>query len=183
VVAAAEREAVHEVSKEEEFRGLFDAGFTYVWNTLRRLGVPPADREDLANEVFFRVHRTLHSYDRERPLKPWLFAFAFRVASDYRRLARHRFEVPLAESDSRGGPQPDEALEQADLRAIVLAALESVDLEKRAVLILHDLDDEPIPEIARALGIPEGTAYSRLRAGRAQFTAAVQREQLRRRER
>ena len=43
--------------------------------------------------MFVEVFRNLHRYDPARPLRPWLFAFAFRFASDYRRLARHRVEV------------------------------------------------------------------------------------------
>ena len=61
------------------FRRLFDEHFTYVWTSLRRLGVPEREREDLSNEVFFRVHRRISDYDPARPGRPWLFAFAVRV--------------------------------------------------------------------------------------------------------
>lgn len=166
----------------ERFRSLFDAHVSYVAASLGRLGVELRDRDDLVSEVFLRVHRELASYDEERPLRPWLFAFAARVASEHRRLARHRREVLGEPMDVPSpSPAPDHALERRQAQHLVHQALDELDLDKRAVFVLHDLDDTPVPEIARALGIAEGTAYSRLRAARAEFTAAVRRAQLGRR--
>ncbi len=167
-----------ERSDDEAFRRLFDGNASYVAASLGRLGIAPSDRDDLVVEVFVRVHRELARYDRSRPLRPWLFAFAARVASEHRRLARHRREV-LGEERERGSTDaaPDRAFEAAEARQLVDRALDVLDEDKRAVFVLHDLDDTPVPEIARALGIPEGTAYTRLRAARAEFTAAVRRLQ------
>lgn len=158
---------------------MFDAHYDYVWTSLRRLGVPDRDREDVTNELFVRVHQRLDTFDASRPARPWLFAFAVRFASDYRKLARHRVER-LEGSDA--GPEAashglpaDEALVIEERRRLVIAALDRLDMDKRAVVVLHDLDETPIPEVARALGIPEGTAYSRLRAGRAELTTALRR--------
>jgi RNA polymerase sigma-70 factor, ECF subfamily len=167
------------LSVDHAFRAIFDGHAAYVVASLGRLGILPGDRDDLVSEVFVRVHRELPHYDRERPIRPWLFAFAARVASEHRRLARHRREVlgevpPTASTD----PTPEHALEQKDAARLVNQALDVLDSDKRAVFVLHDLDDTPIPEIARALGIAEGTAYSRLRAARAEFTAAMRRIQL-----
>jgi RNA polymerase sigma-70 factor (ECF subfamily) len=167
-----------ERARETLFRQVFDEHAAYVHASLGRLGIRDADRDDLSSEVFVRVHRELDRYDRSRPLRPWLFAFAARVASDHRRLARHRREVFEDADVASDAIAPDRALESLEARRIVDRALEELDLEKRAVFVLHDLDDTPVPEIARALEIPEGTAYSRLRAARAEFTAAVRRAQL-----
>src|SRR5689334_8515619 len=71
------------------FRAIFEAEFAYIFNTLRRLGVREPDLEDVTHDVFITVNRLLSEFDPSRPLRPWLFGFAFRVASDYRRLARH----------------------------------------------------------------------------------------------
>jgi RNA polymerase sigma-70 factor (ECF subfamily) len=159
-----------------DFRALFDAHVDYVAASLARLGVAEVDRDDLVSEVFVRVHRGLPAYDPSRPLRPWLFGFAMRVASEHRRLARHRREVVTAAIEAPSTEQrPDEALEEDESRRIVHTALAEIDLDKRAVLVLHDLDDTPIPAIAEALGIAEGTAYSRLRAARAELVAAVRR--------
>lgn len=164
---------------EWRFRALFDAHVSYVAASLGRLGVREADRDDLVNEVFVRVHRELDRYDESRPMRPWLFAFAARVASDHRRRAVHRREILGDEGDAASSaPAPDRQLEATEARRIVARALDVLDLDKRAVFVLHDLDETPVPEIARVLGIAEGTAYSRLRAARTEFSAAVRRAQL-----
>lgn len=75
------------------FRSMFDANAGYVAASLVRLGIAPGDRDDLVSEIFVRVHKELATYDADRPIRPWLFAFAARVASEHRRLARHRREV------------------------------------------------------------------------------------------
>ena len=72
-------------------------------------------------------------------------------------------------------PDSGEARFRSLYKELVDLAMDALDLDKRAVLILHDLDGESVPDIARALGLPEGTVYSRLRAARAEFTAAVAR--------
>lgn len=153
------------------FQQLFEQEFTYVWNALRRLGIGETDREDLVQEVFVRVHKALPTYDATRPPRPWLFAFAFRVASDFRRLKRNQVEIPRpAEVDIPStGPAPDEALDDFQRRARLHRALDTLDLDKRAVIVLHEMEGLPIPEVAQVLGIPVGTASSRLRAARAKL--------------
>src|SRR5262245_45054218 len=109
--------------RRERFRAVFEAELDYVFATLRRLGVPPRDLEDVAHEVFLRVHQRWNEYDPSRPLRPWLFAFALRLASDYRRLARHRREL-FAEPDepASAAPGADELLAGRDRRALVAGA-------------------------------------------------------------
>jgi RNA polymerase sigma-70 factor (ECF subfamily) len=159
---------------ELDFEAIFEAHFSYVWRTLARLGISEADREDLANEVFFQVHRRFHAVDLRLPLRPWIFAFAFRIASTHRRLARHRFErVGDVPDTPDSAPCPDEALERREAQDIVDRALDGLELEQRAVFVLHEIDGCPVPEIATALAIPLNTAYSRLRLARAHFTARV----------
>jgi len=158
------------------FHALFTAELAWMWTTLRRLGVRPADLEDVTHDVFLSVYRKLDVYDPSRPVRPWLFAFAYRAASDYRRLARHREEptddVPEREAVAARG---DDMLEQKEESALVHAALARVDLDRRAVLVAHEIDGTPMKDVAVALGIPLNTAYSRLRIGREELTAAVRR--------
>ncbi len=159
------------------FRALFTENFGFVWNVLRRLGVAEADREDLANEVFFRVYKTLNTYDPARPARPWLCAFAARVASEHRRLARHRVEVlgdaaPNAEAPSSA---PEHALDRARQREILAEAMDTLDADRRAVFVLHDVEELTTSQVAEALGIPDGTVSSRLRSARADLAAAVRR--------
>jgi RNA polymerase sigma-70 factor (ECF subfamily) len=163
-----------------DFRAVFEEHFAYVWSTLRRMGVRDRDLEDLTHDTFVRVGARLGDYDPRRPIRPWLFGFAFRVASDYRRLARHRLEVLVDAEAEHPAPPPDEQLALREARALMAEALEEVELERRAVFVLHILDECPIPDVAAALAIPVNTAYSRLRLAREEFSSAVRRLQLRR---
>jgi RNA polymerase sigma-70 factor (ECF subfamily) len=160
------------------FRDIFQSEFSYVWNTLARLGIAPADREDVAHDVFCRVYRQLAEYDPTRPLRPWLFGFAFRVASDYRRLARHRVELMGLEVERAAVlPGADDQLISAEEQKLVESALLMVPIERRAILMLHEIDGESIPTIAAALDVPLNTAYSRLRLARADLASAVKKLQ------
>lgn len=150
-----------------DFRAIFEGELRFVWNTLRLLGVRDGDLEDVTHEVFLIVHRRLDRYDPARSLKAWIFAIASHAASDYRRLARHRREVLGSAPDlGDGEPSAEERLSARQERRLVRDALESIEFERRTVLVMHDMEGLPVPEIAAALEIPLNTAYSRLRLGR-----------------
>jgi RNA polymerase sigma-70 factor, ECF subfamily len=153
---------------------LFDAHFEYIWNSLLRLGVRRVDLEDLTHEVFVRVHAHLSAYDTRRPVRPWLFGFAYRVASEHRRLARHRLEVFGTDVEPVDTGRADDDLQRRQEIAIVEAALDSLSLDRRALIVMHEVDGVPMPVIARELGIPLNTAYSRLRLAREALAAAVE---------
>lgn len=166
------------------FRRVFAAELGYVWRTLRRLGVQDRDVEDVTHEVFIDVFRKLEAYDSARPLRPWLFGFSFRAASDYRRAARHRVEVLTDAVDPPAtAPLAEEVIARAEEARLVQEALAAIDLDRRAVLIAYELDEIPMKDVAEALHVPLHTAYSRLRVGREEFAAAVARLRLRRGER
>lgn len=159
------------------FRSLFDAEFSYVWNTLRRLGVSDADVLDQTQEVFLVVHGLLPDYDASRPVRPWLFAIAYRVACRYRSLARHRREVHVDAPYEPLDPAPlaDQKMEADEARALMLEVIQAIELPRRAVFIMAELEEQPMAEIASALQIPVNTAYSRLRLAREDFEAAATR--------
>jgi RNA polymerase sigma-70 factor, ECF subfamily len=167
------------VPQAADFRALFGREFSWVWNTLRRLGVRPDDLKDQCQEVFLRVHQLLSEYDTSRPFRPWLFAIAYRVAGRYRtNHARHPVVIePVELADD--GPGPDEDLATKQAQALVLEALQAIELNRRAVFILAELEERPVPEIAETLGVPLNTAYSRLRVAREEFAQAVTRIRLR----
>jgi RNA polymerase sigma-70 factor (ECF subfamily) len=159
----------------QEFSAVYRAEFAFVVNSLRRLGIHQDDLEDLTHEVFMTALRRRDSYDPERPIRAWLFGIAFRVAADFKRLVRHSRELPLAPgAEARdGGLSPDEAAVSSQDRQLVLDALARVELSRRGVFIMHDIEGFAAPEIAQALDIPLGTAASRLRQARIEFAAAV----------
>ncbi len=167
---------IHSVGTSDvrDFRQIFERELAYVLATLRRLGVRPDDLRDVAQEVFVTVHRILDDYDPERPLRPWLFGIAYRIALRHRSLARHTREVlePPAELSDLA-PLADVQIERAEARALVHRALARVEIHRRAVFVLSDIDGLAVPEIAAVLGIPLNTAYSRLRRAREDFTKSI----------
>jgi RNA polymerase sigma-70 factor, ECF subfamily len=159
------------------FQDIYQQEFAYVWHTLRRLGVPPAELEDLAHDVFVVIHRRLVDFDATRAIRPWLFGITYRVASEHRRrrLPPQGARVPdvdIAEVPDQA-PSPERILASDEARRRVALALEQLPLDQRAVLVLHDIDSVPVPEIARVLELPLNTVYSRLRLARAKFVAAA----------
>lgn len=162
---------------EAVFAAAYDAEFEAVWLYLRRLGVPEADVEDAVHDVFVVAHRRYGTYDPSRPLRPWLLGIAFRVAAQWRR--RHRLEVTVADPEPDRpdeGRAPDELVASQQVRSRLQAALSALDIHQRAVVVMHDLNGIPVPEIAASLDVPLNTVYSRLRLGRAKITAALRGE-------
>ena len=165
----------------DDFDGIYREHFAYVWRTLRRLGVAPADLEDVTHEVFVVVHRRLADFDGQRPIKPWLFGIAYRLASEDRRRARRRYELASPSLDPPAFvPRADDLIERDERRRLVLECLQCLSIEQRAALILLDIDGEAAAEVASAMNVPLPTVYSRLRAARLKFAAAVRRAKLQR---
>ncbi|HEY3450915.1 MAG TPA: sigma-70 family RNA polymerase sigma factor [Myxococcales bacterium] len=165
------------------FQDVYQADFTYVWNTLRRLGVRSADLKDVAHDVFVIAYRRFEEYDAGRPVRPWLFGIAFRVVAHLRRDEKTKpaaSESVCVDELFSSEPSPEDDLRTRQDRELVAAALTSLDLDRRAVFVMHELDGCPVPEIARELSIPLNTAYSRLRLARRDFVDAVKRQQARR---
>ncbi len=156
---------------------LYRAHYPHVWRTLRRLGVPARFVEDAAHDVFVVVHRRLGDFDQSRPVGPWLTGIAYRVASDHRRSARRHPEdvgqgAAIAQRADRR-PGPEACAQQRERQRLVLAALETIDLDQRLVFIMHELDGVSCPAIAAEVDAPLNTVYSRLRLARARFRQAI----------
>ena len=159
------------------FDDIYSSEVGYVWDCLRRLGVQSRDLEDLVHDTFVVVNRRLDDYDPRRALRPWLYGIAMRIAADHRKSARNRREVLLAEPpEAEERPaRPDEELASEQERALVIEALDSLDFKNRAIFVMHDINEHTMAEAAAELEVPMATLYSRLRAGREQFAAAVRR--------
>jgi RNA polymerase sigma-70 factor (ECF subfamily) len=149
----------------------FQLELDYLIRSLIRLGVSRNDVEDLAHEVFLVLCRTWDRYDPTRPLRAYLFGIAFRVARNHlRKRTREVLRAVMETDDLR--PRPDQMLERSQQRTLVLKALGRVPLGRRAVLIMHDIDELPMGEIASHLSMCRFTGYSRLRKARKEFAAA-----------
>ena len=156
----------------------FEAELDYVLRALRRHGVSERDAEDLAQDVFLVMWRRRSDFDPERSLRAWLAGIAYKVAHEHhKRSWRFWPREGLEPRDER--PLPDEEVASARARRLVLGALSRLTERQRAMLVMHDLDGLPMPEIAALMRVPLFTGYSRLRLARKAFARAV--ESLRRR--
>jgi RNA polymerase sigma-70 factor (ECF subfamily) len=147
----------------------FESEFDYVYRTLRRLGVRGNETEDQAQEVFLVLWRRWGQYDRARSLRSWLAGIAVKVALRHHRNHRRR-EIPrddLHPADPLPGPEDQLASSRA--RDLVLRGLASLSEKYRTVLVLHELDERPVREIAADLGVPLFTVHTRLRRARIMF--------------
>jgi RNA polymerase sigma-70 factor (ECF subfamily) len=172
LVSSRPRTAIPQPGADHPCLGAFQLEFDYIVRSLRRLGVPRDDVEDLVHEVFLALNGTWDKYDASRPLRPYLFGIAFRVAASHRRKTWRELPCALFDIDD-SAPRPDQALQTKQARALVLIALERIPLPRRAVFVMHDIDEVGMRDIASTLSIPLFTAYSRLRKARKEFVAAV----------
>lgn len=147
-----------------------------VWRTARRAGVVEARVDDVVSRVFDVVARRLGEIQPGREVA-FLLQTCFRVSSDFRRAAarRARFERPLERDEDAMCPlpSPEEALESRRARELLDEALDALDADVRPVFVLHELEGWTAAAIAESLGIPPGTAGSRLRRAREQFQQAA----------
>jgi RNA polymerase sigma-70 factor (ECF subfamily) len=160
-----------------EFTVVYEAHFDFVWRSLRRLGVPHATLDDAVQEVFIVVHRRLAEFEHRSTLKTWLFGIAVHVAQKAARDPRRQSLEDLPEPPVQATSPQDEASRREAIR-LLYAILDELDSEKRAVFVMCELEQMTAPEMAEALGVPLNTVYSRLRAARRQFDAALKRLQI-----
>jgi RNA polymerase sigma-70 factor, ECF subfamily len=155
---------------------VFQDELDYIHATLRRLGTHPSDVEDLVQEVFLVLRRAWPTCDLSRPIRPYLFGIAFRIAAAHRR--KYRREVPLGIVEiAEVAPDADQMLESHETRRLVLAALAHIPLRRRAVLIMHDLDEVPVATIASVFKVTVFGVYARLRKARRDLAVALRRAQ------
>jgi len=135
-----------------------------------------AEAEDIAQEVFLRVHRSVREFRGDAKLSTWLYAITSRLclnrlASAERRHSRVGSEA-LAEvpaGDSGGG------LEREEVETALRQAIAALPEERRIVVVLRDLEGLSYEEIARALDLEPGTVRSRLHRARMDLKAKLER--------
>lgn len=153
---------------------VFERELDYLYSTLRRLGAPPADIDDLLQDIFVVLYRHWSTLDLGRPLRPWLFGVAFRVVRAHRR--RRARESPwggLDPEDTTDGA--DRTLERQESLAVLWLALEHIPSVRRSVVMKHDLEGLEIVDIARQLSMTKFGVYARLYKGRKELASAMRR--------
>jgi RNA polymerase sigma-70 factor (ECF subfamily) len=157
-------------------RRILDEQFDFVWRSLRRFGLDADRADDAAQQVFVIASRKLDVIQPGSE-RSFLFGTAMRVASDMRRSAIRRREVPTedAGADLVSGDRPDELLDQRRAREMLDHVLDAMDLDLRSVFVLFELEEMSTAEIAAFLAIPPGTVASRLRRAREEFQEKVAR--------
>jgi RNA polymerase sigma-70 factor (ECF subfamily) len=160
------------------FDALFRAHAPYVLRVLPRLGVAPADLEDVCQEVFVVVHRMLPTFEGRSALKTWIYGIALRVARSHRRRAYRRREIPTEQLPEAGnayqsGPCP---IERSQELALLDEALEQLSEAQRELIVLFEIEELSVAEVAQATATSKFTIYSRLYAARRTLERHVHRK-------
>ena len=148
-----------------------------VYRLAYRLTGNPHDAEDLTQEVFVRVFRSLASYT-PGTFEGWLHRITTNLFLDSaRRRQRIRFEGLGQDAEGRlagGDPSPAQAFDERHLDGDIQAALRDLPPEYRAAVVLCDIEGLSYEEIAATLGVKLGTVRSRIHRGRAQLRTALE---------
>jgi RNA polymerase sigma-70 factor, ECF subfamily len=151
-------------------RSMVTDHFDFVWRLLRRLGVPPADVDDAAQQVFIVGTRRLADIlpGNERT---FLYGTALRMASTIRRNSRRRerFIQSVQTEPEAFCRSPHDELEWREALDILDTILHTLDDEQREVFVLCEIEELTAPQVASIVGIPVGTVASRLRRARQTF--------------
>lgn len=174
---------------ERAFRELVSAHRDRVYNiTFRMLG-NRAEAEDVAQEVFITVFKTIDTFREESKFSTWLYRVAVNHCKNrikYLSRRKDRDKDPLdeinANSSSSDPPisapvpsAPDRALEGAQMEKLIQEAIQGLEEEQRIVVVLRDVEDLSIEEICEITGLPDGTVKSRLHRARLVLRKKLQR--------
>jgi RNA polymerase sigma-70 factor (ECF subfamily) len=145
------------------------------------------EAEDLTQEIFIKVFQTLKSYNQAQgTFTTWLTRVARNHLVDhYRRTKRDRATSSLddeeaGEVEARPSPEgsPTAAVESRERRELIQEGLDKLSPDLREAVILRDLQDLDYEEIARVLGVPQGTVKSRINRGRLELARVLKRMDL-----
>ena len=161
-----------------------------IYNICYRFTGSGTDADDLAQEVFIKMYRTLNTYDVERgAFMTWVTTVTRNLLVDHFRKTRqdrvtdsldatpseHEDALPIGERIPDKGPGPDTNVQSREAKEAVQEALQRLSPELREAVILRDLQDMDYKEIATVLRVPEGTVKSRINRGRAELARLLQR--------
>lgn len=157
-------------------RRIIDRHYNFVWRTVRHLGVPEANAEDAAQQVLCVLARRVDEIAPGAEMS-FLFATAMRVASEARRAARRHPEAALRDIDTlrAATPTPEQLLDERRAHEVLRKVLDAIPIDLRVVFVLYEIEELSMAEVAGLVGIPAGTAASRLRRARESFQSIVRR--------
>lgn len=151
------------------FEKLVTDHLAFVWRSLRRFGVRPADVDDATQRVFLIANDKLSSI-RPGSERSFLVAVAMRVASHTRRSNQRREAAHQNWFESQSGaPAPEGPARQAEARDLLDRVLDKMPDDLRSVFVLFELEELTVDEVAALLGLPRGTVATRLRRARVVF--------------
>ena len=139
------------------------------------------EAEDLTQDIFLRIFKALHTFDRRANFQTWLISISRNLCIDHYRSLRKERETMARDIDAseltpvssdRG---PYAALEQSGLRDLIRRALAELPATLREAVVLRDLQEFSYLEIAERLSLPEGTVKSRINRGRLELARQIKR--------
>ena len=136
--------------------------------------------EDLTQDVFLKLYRSLDTFDRRANFQTWLISVSRNLCIDHYRSLRKEREVVNREVDPSDltPPAPDSSahtvLEQRDRVQLLRQALDQLPPPLRTAVMMRDIQEMSYQEIARRLALPEGTVKSRINRGRAELARQYQ---------
>jgi RNA polymerase sigma-70 factor (ECF subfamily) len=137
------------------------------------------EAEDLTQDIFLKVFRSLDSFDRRANFQTWLISVSRNLCIDHYRSVRKERETIDREVDTSDvstavpGQGQLAALEQRDRVELLREALASLPTTLRTAVLMRDLRELSYHEIARALRLPEGTVKSRINRGRSELARQI----------
>ena len=146
-----------------------------VFNIAYRFVGTYEEAEDLTQEIFLRVFRSLSSFDRRANFQTWLISVSRNFCIDRYRSGRRDREVFARDVDAStlqaeaAGPDPHARVELQDRVALLREALRALSPQLRTAVVLRDIHELSYQEIADQLRVAEGTVKSRINRGRAEL--------------
>jgi RNA polymerase sigma-70 factor, ECF subfamily len=145
------------------FEQLVRAYQQHVWRFLHRLLGDAASAEDVAQETFLRVFRRLPTFTFDAKFSTWVFQIARNAGIDELRSRQRRTRLASL------APPPDPPAAAPEARAEIEAALASLPVDLREAVVLVEVLGLRYREVARVLGVPEGTVKSRVFSARSRL--------------
>jgi RNA polymerase sigma-70 factor (ECF subfamily) len=137
--------------------------------------------EDLTQDIFLKIFRSLDTFDRRANFQTWLISVSRNLCIDhYRSVRKERQTIDREVTSEQLSPvsrtvSPLAALEQRDLAVLLRQALQGLPQSLRTAVLLRDIQELSYQEIAERLRLPEGTVKSRINRGRKELARQVQR--------